>query len=89
VTKDVGQTRDTTINDRPMSDSSINVDMKESHTLQLINFCFITVRQRSTFPQPLPISRSLDIITNVTGKLTCTFMIVRLIISFDRGREYC
>ena len=89
VTKDVGQTRDSIIYGRPVSDNSMNSDMEESHTLQFINFSSITVRQRGTFSQPLPVKRSLDIITNVTGKLSCTFTMVRLIIPFDRDHEYC
>jgi len=89
VTKDVGQIRDATIYGRPMFDNSMNADMEESHTLQFINFSFILVRQKGTFLQPLHVRRSLDIITKVTGKLPCTFTMVRLIILFDRGREYC
>jgi len=38
VTKDVGQIRDATIHGRPISDSLMNADMEESHTLQIINF---------------------------------------------------
>ena len=88
VTKDVGQIRDATIYGRPMSDNSMNANIEESHTLQFINFSTITVRQRGTFSQPLPI-RSLDIITNVIGKLSCSFTIMHLIIPFDRGCDYC
>jgi len=88
MTKDVSQIRDATIYDRPMSESSTNTDMEEFHTLQFINFSSITVRQRSIFPQPLPIRISLDIIINVTCKLPRIFMMIPLIIPFDRGGEY-
>jgi len=49
VTKDVSRIRDNIIYSRPMSDSSMNADMKESHTFQFINFSFIMVRQRVAF----------------------------------------
>jgi len=88
VTNNVGQ-RDAIIYGQPMFDSSMNIDMEEFHTLQFINFSFITVRQRGTFPQPLRVRRFLDIITKVIGKLPCTFIMVRIIIPFDRGCEYC
>ena len=65
-----------------MSESLMNADMEKSHTLHFINFSSITVRQMDTFPQPLPVRRSLDIITNVTGKLPCTSTMVHLIIPF-------
>ena len=71
-----------------MSENSVNNVMEESHTLQLINFSSIMMRQTSAYFLALPVRKSLDIITNVTGKLLCIFTVVCLIIPFDRGREY-
>ena len=80
MTKIVGQVKDVTIYGRPMSENSINVIMEESHILQLINFSSIMMRQSGSFLQPLPVRKSLDIIPNITGKLSCTFTMVSLII---------
>ena len=85
VTKDVGRIRDAIIYGRPISNSSMNADMEESYTLQFINFSSIMIKQRDTFPQPLLVKISLDLITNVTDKLPCSSRLVPLIIPFDRG----
>ena len=63
--------------------------MREPHNLQSINFFSLTAKPKGTFTQILPVKISLVIINKVIGKLSHTFMLVRLIIPFDRGREYC
>ena len=63
--------------------------MGEPHSLQSINFFSLTVKQEGIFTRSLPVKISLVIINKVIGKLPHTFMLVHLIIPFDRGREYC
>jgi len=89
VTKDVDQIRDITIYGRSASEDSKDAVMGEPHTVQIINFSSLTVKQKSIFTQTLPVKISLIIINKVIGKLPHTFMLIRLIIPFDRGREYC
>jgi len=88
VTKDVGQIRDITIYGRSASEVLRDTVMGEPHTLQMINFSSLTVKQKGIFTQTLPVKISLIIINKVIGKLPHIFMLVRLIIPFDRGREY-
>ena len=89
VTKDVGQIRDISIYGRSAFENLRDIVMGEPHTLQIINFSSLTVKQKGVFTRTLPIKISLVIINKVIGKLPHTFMLVRLIIPFDRGREYC
>ena len=89
MTKNVGQIMDVTIYDQSASENLKDAVMGESHTLQIINFFSLTVKQKGIFAQTLRVKISLVIINKVIGKLPHTFMRVRLIISFDRGREYC
>jgi len=46
-------------------------------------------KQKGVFTQTLPVKISLVVVNKVTCKLPHTFMLVHLIISFDRGHEYC
>ena len=59
--------------------------MGEPHILQIINFSSLTVKQKGVFTRTLLVKISLVIVNKVTGKLPHTFMLVRLIIPFDRG----
>ena len=88
VTKDVAQIRDVIIYGRSASENLRDVVMGEPHTLQIINFSSLTVKQKGVFTRTLPV-KSLVIINKVTGKLPHKFMLVHLIIPFDRGRESC
>jgi len=88
VTKDVGQIRDISIYGRSAVKDLRDVVMGEPHNLQSINFFSLTIKQQGIFTRTLPVKISLVIINKVIGKLSHTFMLVRLIIPFDRGREY-
>jgi len=61
--------------------------MEETNILHIINFSAITVKPRCAFLQTLPVRISLDVI-KITGKLSHTVRMIRLIIPFDRGRVY-
>jgi len=89
VTKNVSQIKNVIIYGQVMSDNSINVVMGGSSILQIINFFSLTLKQKGIFTQTLPVKISFVIVNKVTGKLPHTFMLERLIIPFDRGREYC
>ena len=89
VTKDDDHIRDISIYGRSTFKNLRDVVMGEPHSLQSINFFSLTVKPKGIFTQTLPVKISLVIINKVIGKLPHTFMLVRLIIPFDRGREYC
>ena len=89
MTKDVGQGKDVTIYGRSISKDLRNVVIRDPHILQIINFSSLTVKQKGVFTQTLPVKISLISVNKVTGKLPHTFILVRLIIPFDRGCEYC
>ena len=63
--------------------------MGESDSLQLINLFSIAVTQRGVVTQTLPVRISPVLIVKITGKLPHIFRMIRLIMLFDRGREYC
>ena len=87
--KDVGQIGDVIIYGQFASEGLRDAVIGEPHTLQIINFSSLTVKQKGVFTWTLPVKISLVIINKVIGKLLHTFMLVRLIIPFDRGGEYC
>ena len=87
VTKDVGQIRDFTIYGQSIAKVLKGTIMEETNILHIIIFSAITVKHRCTFLQTLPIRISLDVI-KITGKLSHTVRMIRLIIPFDRGRVY-
>jgi len=89
VTKDVNQIRDVTIYGRSASEDLTDAVMEEPHTLQIISFSSLTIKQKGIFTRTLPVKISFVIIYKVIGKLSHTYMLVRLIIPLDRDREYC
>ena len=88
VTKDVGQIKDVIIYDRSISKIFEDAVMGEHDALQTIIFSSITVKLKGASPLPLPLCVTF-IFTVKIGKLSHTFRIIPLIISFDRGRVYC
>ena len=67
VTKDVGQIRDIFIYGRFAVKDLRDAVMGESHTLQIINFFSLTVKQKGIFTRTLPVKISLVIINKVIG----------------------
>ena len=61
--------------------------IEETNVLHIIYFSAITVKPKCAFLQTLPVKISLDVI-KITGKLSHTVRMIRLIIPFDRGRIY-
>ena len=87
VTKDVGQIENFTIYGQSIAKDLKSNVMKKTNVLHIINFFVIIVKPICAFLQTLPVRISLDIV-KITGKLSHTFRMIRLIIPFDRGRVY-
>ena len=88
MTRNVDQIKGATIYSRSVSEDFRDAIIREPHILQFINFSSLTVKQKGIFTRTLSIKITLVIVNKVTDKLLHTFMLIRLIISFDRGREY-
>jgi len=58
-----------TIYDRSISEDLKGAVMGEPHTLQIINFSSLMVKQKGIFTRTLPVKISLVIINKVIGKL--------------------
>ena len=89
VTNNVGQGKKVTIYGRSVSENLRNVVMREPHILHIVNFFSLTVKQKGVITRTLHVKISLIIVNKITGKLPHTFILVHLIIPFDRDREYC
>ena len=88
VTKNVGMIKDVIIYDRSISNFFEDAVMGEYDALQIINFSSIIVKLKGSSPLPLPVCVTF-IFAVKTSKLSHTFRIIPLIISFDRSRVYC
>jgi len=82
VTKNVGMIKDVIINDRFISNFFEDAVMGEYDALQIINFSSITLKLKGVSSLPLPVRISFIFIAKI-GKLSHTFRIIPLIISFD------
>ena len=88
VTRNVNPIKDVTIYGQSISNDLKDTVIGEYNVFQIIIFSSPTVKLRCAFLQILPIKISHNIVNKATGKRPHAFMLVRLIILFDRGRDY-
>ena len=77
------------VNDIIIYGRSIPKNLKDAVMRELIDLFSITVTQKGVVIHALPVRISPVLIVKITDKLPYTFMMIPLIISFDRGCEYC
>ena len=88
MTNGVGQTKDVDIYDQSISKNFEDTVMGEHDVLQIIKFCFITVKFKGASLLPLPVFWSFIFIAK-TCKLSHLFRIILLTSPFDRGSVHC